>query len=283
MIPSELLGKGTIHYGTCIMNEGETFIRWAFGGQEVQGGWNQRMTAYSGVQTLRTCWLSMTAPAPALHARTPICLPSNTPSSILSPGRPLFPSDLEQLKALHEACFPIQYEKHYFQNAVHGRAGMRSWAAIHPCRTSGDAEEARSQNQVVGFVIARVNSAWDLTPEEHVGLGLAPTDGTHLLYILTFGVHEVGLACLVPALATSGGCGWGWTQRQGCHGLEGCSGNVPFRWMAWLSRHWSNRASRSHLAEVATAGFGRPAGAGSGWLFPPQWPALHLSAHTGPE
>ncbi|KAL6766212.1 hypothetical protein ACKKBG_A35125 [Auxenochlorella protothecoides x Auxenochlorella symbiontica] len=172
------------------MNEGETFIRWAFGGQEVQGGWNQRMTAYSGVQTLRTCWLSMTAPAPALHARTPICLPSNTPSSILSPGRPLFPSDLEQLKALHEACFPIQYEKHYFQNAVHGRAGMRSWAAIHPCRTSGDAEEARSQNQVVGFVIARVNSAWDLTPEEHVGLGLAPTDGTHLLYILTFGVHE---------------------------------------------------------------------------------------------
>ncbi|CAI5487933.1 unnamed protein product [Closterium sp. Naga37s-1] len=101
-----------------------------------------------------------TAPAPApLTPPLPCCpaatCPSHTPShSVRSHSAPpVAPShhashnawDMGDLKALHEATFPIAYESEFYSNVVHHR-GIISWGAVDPCQP----------DQLVGFLTARL-------------------------------------------------------------------------------------------------------------------------------
>ncbi|CAI5967532.1 unnamed protein product [Closterium sp. NIES-65] len=89
-----------------------------------------------------------TAPAPApLTPPLPCCpaatCPTHTPShSVRSHSAPpVAPShhvshnawDMGDLKALHEATFPIAYESEFYSSMVHHR-GIISWGAVDPCQ-----------------------------------------------------------------------------------------------------------------------------------------------------
>eukprot|EP00246_Nothoceros_aenigmaticus_P018622 TRINITY_DN981_c0_g1_i2.p1 TRINITY_DN981_c0_g1~~TRINITY_DN981_c0_g1_i2.p1 ORF type:complete len:261 (+),score=30.99 TRINITY_DN981_c0_g1_i2:308-1090(+) len=111
----------------------------------------------------------------------------NTPSRALTiklapeiSYRPILPSDLEVLKDIHEALFPIKYESEFFTNVVHG-LGIISWAAVDRNRSDANREE------LVGFVTARTMTATEAEEADMLGYEYGNT-GRTLIYILTLGV-----------------------------------------------------------------------------------------------
>ena len=50
----------------------------------------------------------------------------------LPPRRPIVPEDLPELRAAHQALFPIDYESHFYECVVYSRDHIFSWAAV--CR-----------------------------------------------------------------------------------------------------------------------------------------------------
>lgn len=94
--------------------------------------------------------------------------------------RPIRPSDLEVLKEIHKALFPIRYESEFFLNVVNGR-GIVSWAAVDTSRPDGHGDDP------IGFVTARVVVATESEMEDMLGYDMLKTDRT-LVYILTLGV-----------------------------------------------------------------------------------------------
>ncbi|CAI5484019.1 unnamed protein product, partial [Closterium sp. Yama58-4] len=90
--------------------------------------------------------------------------------------------DMADLKALHEATFPIAYESEFYSNVVHHR-GIISWGAVDPCKP----------DRLVGFITARL-----VPPAEAQGADVLPlvlpsprhTPSPSLLYILTLGVAK---------------------------------------------------------------------------------------------
>lgn len=109
--------------------------------------------------------------------------------------RPPFPADLAQFRALHDACFPLRYERAFFQSAVQGRDGLLSWAAFAPPADGEDAE-AGGEQRLVGFLIACIHWVSGLDRGEAEALlpcvAASPARDLPLLYILTLGVDEVG-------------------------------------------------------------------------------------------
>lgn len=114
--------------------------------------------------------------------------------------RPPFPADLPQFRALHDACFPLRYERSFFQSAVQGRDGLLSWAAFAPAADGEDAETGGEQ-RLVGFLIACIHWASGLERREADALlpcvAASTARDPPLLYILTLGVDEVGW-CRLP-------------------------------------------------------------------------------------
>ena len=47
--------------------------------------------------------------------------------------RPLAPGDLPQMRALHGALFPLDYEDSFYQTAVRGLDNIFTWAAFRRC------------------------------------------------------------------------------------------------------------------------------------------------------
>ncbi|KAH9305152.1 hypothetical protein KI387_009556, partial [Taxus chinensis] len=94
--------------------------------------------------------------------------------------RPIRPSDLEVLKEIHKALFPIRYESEFFLNVVNGR-GIVSWAAVDTSKPDAHGDE------LIGFVTARVVVASESEAEDMLGYDMVKTDRT-LVYILTLGV-----------------------------------------------------------------------------------------------
>ncbi|CAI5467839.1 unnamed protein product [Closterium sp. Yama58-4] len=89
---------------------------------------------------------------------------------------------MADLKALHEATFPIAYEAEFYSNVVHHR-GIISWGAVDPCKP----------DRLVGFITARL-----VPPAEAQAADVLPltppspchTPSPSLLYILTLGVAK---------------------------------------------------------------------------------------------
>ncbi|KAJ7519348.1 hypothetical protein O6H91_20G035200 [Diphasiastrum complanatum] len=94
--------------------------------------------------------------------------------------RPIRPSDLEVLREIHEALFPIKYEMDFFLNVVHGR-GILSWAAIDTSRSDCQGDE------LVGFVTARVVKVTESEEADLLGYEVFNMERT-LIYVLTLGV-----------------------------------------------------------------------------------------------
>ncbi|GJP44235.1 hypothetical protein CLOM_g3616 [Closterium sp. NIES-68] len=105
--------------------------------------------------------------------------PSSSPAVCY---RDIGPNDMDDLKALHEATFPIVYEAEFYDNVVHHR-GIISWGAVDPSQPG----------RLIGFITARL-----VPPAEAHGadvLPLTPPSSWHipaptLLYILTLGVAK---------------------------------------------------------------------------------------------
>ncbi|BDA41021.1 probable N-alpha-acetyltransferase 50 [Coccomyxa sp. Obi] len=97
--------------------------------------------------------------------------------------RSLVPSDLEALRAAHQALFPIDYEDKFYHAAVRGEQGIVSIAAVYRI---GPKEE------LAGFLTARVCCLRECDTTDRVLLGLSSSlvDAYNALYILTVGVLE---------------------------------------------------------------------------------------------
>lgn len=94
--------------------------------------------------------------------------------------RPIRPSDLDVLRELHEALFPVKYETEFFLNVVHGH-GIISWAAVDTSRAGC------LHDEIVGFVTTRVVSTAEVDTTGMLGYELANAE-KDLVYILTLGV-----------------------------------------------------------------------------------------------
>lgn len=94
--------------------------------------------------------------------------------------RSIRPSDLDVLRELHEALFPVKYEAEFFLNVVHGH-GIISWAAVDTSRAG------LQHDEIIGFVTTRVVSTGEIDTMGMLGYELAKTD-KNLVYILTLGV-----------------------------------------------------------------------------------------------
>lgn len=44
--------------------------------------------------------------------------------------RPIVPNDLLELRAAHQALFPIDYESHFYDCVIHSKDQIFSWAAV---------------------------------------------------------------------------------------------------------------------------------------------------------
>ncbi|KAK3233517.1 hypothetical protein CYMTET_56181 [Cymbomonas tetramitiformis] len=106
--------------------------------------------------------------------------------------RQLRPSDIEELKELHRALFPIDYEHEFYEKAVNGRDGIIGWILVDK-RDMESGEES-----VAGFVTVRVQNLEDCDEMERELLGWTMLEhlmpwrrkGKQLVYILTLGVKE---------------------------------------------------------------------------------------------
>eukprot|EP00250_Pteridium_aquilinum_P003063 c13397_g1_i1 orf=831-1742(-) len=94
--------------------------------------------------------------------------------------RPIRPSDLDVIRELHEALFPVKYETEFFLNVVHGH-GIISWAAVDTSRAG------LLRDEIIGFVTTRVVSTEEVDTTGMLGYELAKAE-RDLVYILTLGV-----------------------------------------------------------------------------------------------
>ncbi|MCO5613046.1 hypothetical protein L7F22_067320 [Adiantum nelumboides] len=96
--------------------------------------------------------------------------------------RPIRPSDLDVLRELHEALFPVKYDADFFLSVVYGH-GIISWAAVDTSRAGP------LQDELVGFVTTRVVSTAEIDTTGMLGYELV-TSEKDLVYILTIGVTK---------------------------------------------------------------------------------------------
>ncbi|KAI5066534.1 hypothetical protein GOP47_0019158 [Adiantum capillus-veneris] len=94
--------------------------------------------------------------------------------------RPIRPSDLDVLRELHDALFPIKYDADFFSSVVYGH-GIISWAAVDTSRAG------LLHDEIVGFVTTRVVSTAEIDTTGMLGYELG-TSEKDLVYILTIGV-----------------------------------------------------------------------------------------------
>ncbi|KAL0020943.1 hypothetical protein WJX79_003756 [Trebouxia sp. C0005] len=94
--------------------------------------------------------------------------------------RRIVPEDLHDLRAAHQALFPIDYESHFYECVIHSRDNIFSWAAV--CR------DVEMQSEVlVGFVTARTFRLYDCSLADRACMGLESRllDQETVIYILT--------------------------------------------------------------------------------------------------
>jgi len=114
--------------------------------------------------------------------------------------RHLEPSDTAALRHLHNEIFPIDYAEDFFSSAV-SQNGIVSWAAVtQQSEISAGLPDSTTvfvgQEQLVGFITARVCVTQDIPAADRQLLGLAGKryDACKIAYLLTLGVVPVRIA-----------------------------------------------------------------------------------------
>jgi ribosomal protein S18 acetylase RimI-like enzyme len=158
--------------------------------------------------------------------------PSPTPTLAALSFRPLAPHDLDQLRALHAALFPIDYDEDFFVKASTGADRIYSYAAFEDAADEREEQEegggdddddgragrrrpsddddgddddddddggrpvtsTRKKQRLVGVVTARLVRLHECEPPDRRALGLASPafDGELASYVLTLGVSASG-------------------------------------------------------------------------------------------
>ncbi|CAI5957961.1 unnamed protein product [Closterium sp. NIES-65] len=207
-----------------------------------------------------------TAPAPApLTPPLPCCpaatCPTHTPShSVRSHSAPpVAPShhashnawDMGDLKALHEATFPIAYESEFYSNVVHHR-GIISWGAVDPCQpdrlvgflTARLVPPAEAQRDwLVGFITARLVPAAEAQPDQLVGFitaRLVPPVGAQAAW----GAAWVGAAWVGAAWVGAAWVGAAWVGAAWVDAAWVGAAWVGAAWVgaAWVGAAWVGAA-----------------------------------------
>jgi ribosomal protein S18 acetylase RimI-like enzyme len=85
-------------------------------------------------------------------------------------------ADLDQLRALHQTCFPITYEESFYEKVVNSRDGITCFVALTPT------------HQLVGFISARTTAVHGDARELLLPDLCGATTRRSACYILTLGV-----------------------------------------------------------------------------------------------
>ena len=67
--------------------------------------------------------------------------------------RPIVPNDLFELRAAHQALFPIDYESHFYDCVIHSKDQIFSWAAVcKPADTSEFVSKLQASTDTLAII-----------------------------------------------------------------------------------------------------------------------------------
>lgn len=69
------------------------------------------------------------------------------------------PEDLPELRAAHQALFPIDYESHFYDCVIHNKDQIFSWAAV--CRSADTVEFVSTESIKLLIIRAKKISMQD--------------------------------------------------------------------------------------------------------------------------